>query len=97
MKEYQLIISEQAIHDLEEIWLYVATDSPQAADTFLDVVFEQCQLLCTSPEMGRAREDLLPGMRSFPVKRYVIFYRVLPERVEIVRILSGYRDLESIF
>ncbi|MFC1524042.1 type II toxin-antitoxin system RelE/ParE family toxin [Thermodesulfobacteriota bacterium] len=97
MKEYQLIISEQAIHDLEDIWLYIAIDSPHIADKFLDSVFEQCQLFCSSPEMGRLREDLLPGMRSFSIKRYVIFYRVIPGRVEIIRILSGYRDLDSIF
>ncbi len=97
MKEYQLLISEQATHDLEDIWLYIANDSPQAADKFFDSVLEQCQLFCSFPEMGRVREDLLPGIRSFPIKRYVIFYRVIPKRVEIVRILSGYRDLESLF
>jgi toxin ParE1/3/4 len=97
MKEYQLFISEQASHDLEDIWLYIANDSPQAADTFLDSILEQCQLFCSSPEMGRAREELLPGIRSFSIKRYVIFYRVIPCKIEVVRILSGYRDLESLF
>lgn len=38
MKENQLIISEQAIHDLEDIWLYIANDSPQSADMFLESV-----------------------------------------------------------
>ena len=97
MKEYQLNISEQATHDLEDIWLYIANDSPQVADRFLDSVLEQCQLFCSSPEMGRVREDLLPGTRSFSIKRYVLFYRVVSSKVEIVRILSGYRDLESLF
>ena len=97
MKERQLIMSEQATHDLEDIWLYISNDSPQSADKFLDSVLEQCQLFCSSPEMGRTREDLLPGIRSFSIKRYVLFYRVTPRRVEIVRILSGYRDLESLF
>lgn len=97
MKEYQLNISEQATHDLEDIWLYIANDSPQVADRFLDSVLEQCQLFCSSPEMGRVREDLLPGTRSFSKKRYVLFYRVVSSKVEIVRILSGYRDLESLF
>ncbi len=97
MKEYQLIISEQAIHDLGDIWLYIANDSPQFADRFLDSVLEQCRLFCSSSEMGRAREELLPGIRSFSIKRYVIFYRVISTRVEIVRVLSGYRDLESLF
>ncbi|MCB2184691.1 MAG: type II toxin-antitoxin system RelE/ParE family toxin [Desulfobulbaceae bacterium] len=96
MKEYQLVISEQATHDLADIWLYIANDSPQAADKFLDTILEQCRLLCSSPEMGRLREELLPGVRSFPTKRYVIFYRIALSTIEIIRILSGYRDIESI-
>ena len=97
MKEYPLIISEQATHDLADIWLYISNDSPQVADKFLDFIFKQCQLLCSSPEIGRMREELLPGLRSFPIKRYVVYYRVAAESVEIIRILSGYRDIDSIF
>jgi len=92
-----LHISEQATHDLEDIWLYIANNSPQAADAFLDSIFEQCQLICESPEIGRERDELLPGTRSFPLKRYIIYYRVTPEAVEVVRILSGYRDIEAVF
>ena len=36
-------------------------------------------------------------MRSFPFGRYVIFYRVVTNAIEIVRILLGGRDTESIF
>jgi toxin ParE1/3/4 len=47
--------------------------------------------------MGRAREELLPGIRSFPFERYVVFYRVVKKTVEIVRLLHGARDIENIF
>ncbi len=97
MNELKLIISEQAIHDLTEIWLYIANDSPQAADTFIESIYEHCHLLCSSPDMGRMREELLPGLRSFPLKRYIIFYRVVPDCLEVIRVLSGYRDMESLF
>jgi len=96
-EELRLIISEQATQDLADIWLYVANDSPQIADKFLDSLLEQCQLFCSSPEMGRQRDELIPGIRSFPVKRYIIFYRIEGDAVEVVRILSGYRDFESLF
>lgn len=56
MKEYQLIISGQAAHDLMDIWVYIANDSSRAADKFLDRILEQCRLLCSSPEMGSQRE-----------------------------------------
>ncbi|MBU0763337.1 MAG: type II toxin-antitoxin system RelE/ParE family toxin [Bacteroidetes bacterium] len=97
MKKYQLLISEQATHDLTDIWLYIANDSPQTADNFLDTILEQCRLFCSSPEIGRQRDELLPGIRSFPIKRYIIFYRVTIDAIEVVRILSGYRDVWSLF
>ena len=93
----QLILAQQAKDDLVEIWLYIAADSPSAADKFIDYVHEQCGKLCSSPEIGRKRNELLPGIRSLPVKRYLVFYRVTSSTIEIARILSGYRDLETLF
>jgi toxin ParE1/3/4 len=46
--------------------------------------------------MGRRRDELAPGLQSFPLGRYVIFYRALPAATEIVRVLHGARDVESI-
>lgn len=96
MNRLELILSDQAREDLTEIWLYIAAASAANADRFLDLLFEKCHALCDHPEMGRPRDELLPGIRSFPVYRYVIFYRIDNDRIEIVRILSGYRDVESI-
>lgn len=96
-KKRQLILAQQAKDDLVEIWLYIAADSPFAADKFIDHVHEQCGKLCSSPEVGRKRDELIPGIRSFPVKRYLVFYRVTDSTIDIARILSGYRDLETLF
>ena len=76
MSSNELIVSDQAQEDLTEIWLYIAADSPTAADSFLDLILEKCSLLCQTPQMGRSREELLSGLRSFPCKRYVVFYRI---------------------
>ncbi|MCF8039594.1 MAG: type II toxin-antitoxin system RelE/ParE family toxin [Desulfohalobiaceae bacterium] len=96
-KTRQLIISEQARDDLIDIWQYIALDSIESADGFVDFVYEKCSELAVFPEMGRKRDDLIPGIRSMPVKRYVIFYRIREDCVEISRVLSAYRDLNSIF
>jgi len=53
--------------------------------------------LAESPKIGRRREELSPRLRSFPVGRYVIFYRIAERGIEVARILSAYRDLGQFF
>ena len=79
------------------IWLYIADYSPSVADQFIDEIYDKCFLLTEAPEIGQQRDELLPGIRSIPVKRYIIFYRKKGNKMEIVRVLSGYRDLETLF
>lgn len=45
------------------------------------------------------RTPLLPGIRSFAVGSYVLFYRQRNDGIELVRALSGYRDIrpEDVF
>lgn len=90
-------ISPQAESDLEEVWLYIAKGSEAEADRFVEKVLQQCRQLAQFPRMGRGRSTLAPNLRSFPVKPFVIFYRPADDTVEVVRILYGGRDIESIF
>ena len=96
MGKRRLILAQQAKDDLVEIWLYIAADSPSVADKFIDYVYEQAGKLCLNPELGRKRDELIPGIRSLTVKRYLIFYRIAKDNVEIVRVLSGYRDVDTL-
>jgi toxin ParE1/3/4 len=89
--------SALAERDLLEVWSHIAKDSPSAADHFLDLIGEKCDLLAASPDMGRRREELAPALRSFPVGRYVIFYRLGERGIQVVRVLSAYRDIAAIF
>ena len=83
--------------DLLEIWDYIADDSLAAADRWVDRIDEQLSLLAAQPKIGRSRDELAPGMRSFPVGRYVIFYVPLDDGIDVVRVLHGARDIEEIF
>jgi toxin ParE1/3/4 len=47
--------------------------------------------------MGRERKDLAPGLRSFPVTKYLIFYYCTEDIIEIVRVIHGARDIEAFF
>lgn len=63
----------------------------------IDRVFETCQHFTQHLELGRLRDELARGLRSFPVGNYLIFYRVGDKVIEVVRELSGYRDLDALF
>lgn len=93
----QLRISPRASSDLIEIWGYIADDSVTNADTFIDKLYETIQLLAHQPGSGRRREELAPGIQSFPFGRYIIFYRAVTGSIEVVRVLHGARDIESLF
>jgi toxin ParE1/3/4 len=90
-------ISPRASADLIEIWSYIADDSVANADAFIDRLYQSIQALARQPGLGRHREELAPGLHSIPFGRYIIFYRAVTGAIEIVRVLHGARDIESIF
>ncbi len=57
----QVKLAEEAEADLVEIWIFIAQDSVEAADQFLERVYNTCQTLARSPGMGRDRSDLVRG------------------------------------
>ena len=83
--------------DILEIWDYIADDSLAAADRWVDHLDEQFRVLATQPMMGRARDELAPGVRSFPFGRYIVFYVPLDDGIDVVRVLQGARDIDAVF
>ena len=86
-----------AERDLEELWRYIANDNPSAADKLIDMIGEKCRLRVVNPEMGQARPELAPGLRSFSVGNYVVFYRPIEGGIEVARVVHGARDLDALF
>ena len=81
--------------DLIGIWLYIAAESPTAADRLLDRIERRTQLLATQPFSGVARPDLGSDLREVVVGNYLMFYRVEGGEIVILRVLNGKRDLTS--
>jgi len=92
-----IVLTPRANADLGEIWMFIAADNPAQADDFIDLIDEKFQNLSRQPGLGRRREELVAGLRSFPVGRYVIFYLQVQDCLQIVRILHGARDLDAVF
>jgi toxin ParE1/3/4 len=90
-------LADLAKSDLATIRHYIARDNPSAADRQIDRFFETFHRLGRNPGMGERRPDLGEELRTFSVGTYVIVFRPAPEGVRIVRVVSGYRDMEALF
>jgi plasmid stabilization system protein ParE len=87
----------QARTDLREILSYIAEDNVDAAGKVLDRFLEIFELLGENPDMGHFRDDLTTHpVRFFPVYSYLVIYLADTSPVEVVRVLGGAQDLESI-
>lgn len=89
-------VAPRAKADLDEIWLYISVDRPQAADRMLTRFQATFELLASQPHLGELHRELR-NCRAFPVASYVVYYRVLEldADVEIVRVLHGARDVDQ--
>ncbi len=87
-----------ASRDIESIIDYVADNSSfDVAERLLNKINDQCKRLASFPSMGRKRDELAPNVRSFPIDNYLIFYCAIEEGIEVLRVVSGYRDLQDLF
>ncbi|MBL1278196.1 MAG: type II toxin-antitoxin system RelE/ParE family toxin [Ectothiorhodospiraceae bacterium] len=48
-------------------------------------------------EISIDRPELTADLRSFPVDRYVLYYRANTGGIELVRVLHGSRDINWVF
>lgn len=95
MSKYSL--SQEAIRDLDEISDYFSKVNIEAGERFVKRFADKCRNLIKFPSMGRIYVEIMPNIRGIPLDGYVILYQVKGEEIEIVRVVSGYRDLESLF
>jgi len=87
-------LSPHAENDIDEIITYIAKENPDAAHSFLDAVYETMERLSENPDIGHLREDLTDKpVKFWPFKwHYLIIYNPVSP-IEIIRVLSGYRDI----
>lgn len=89
-------LSKLALDDLEDIGAYIANDSPEIADRFVDRILMRVELLATNPHLGRSRPEFAPAYRTFPFANYVIVYRLSGDLILIERVLHGARSIPDI-
>ena len=96
-QQYRVIISPNALNELERILDYIAADSPANAVKVIDRLLEEIQALETFP--GRyaeleADDPAAAHLRLMPSPPFRVIYEILREQA-VVRILTvehGARD-----
>jgi toxin ParE1/3/4 len=91
-------LSSLARADMREIWNYLDGYGRAAANNFIREITHKFDLLGANPKMGRRHDEYVVNLRSFPYKKYLIFYfEIADGEVEIYRVVHGSRDIETLF
>jgi toxin ParE1/3/4 len=91
------IISPSASRDLEQISEYFLSRNVDAGEKLLQKFQAKCRYLVSFPNIGRPYDYLKTGLRGLPLEGYIILYEIIEDKVTILRVVSGYRNLESLF
>lgn len=93
----RIIFSEEADSDLLQIHTYLAARNRAAAVALASLFNSKIESLAQFPFIGRDRSIFSRELRGIVADNYVIFYCVERDRILIVRVLDGRRDIDSEF
>jgi toxin ParE1/3/4 len=94
----QIIWTEPALLDLNEIAEYIALDKPDAASHLVQTVFSKTERLEEFPESGRRPPELKKSRsryRELIVGPCRIFYRIEKNKVYILYVMRSERNLRK--
>ena len=96
--QYKIKYTPISLNDLKEIIDYIMLDSPTAANKMLDKIEEAISKLALFPNMCPYFEDSASEKkyRCLAIGNYNVFYVVLGDTVQIMRILHGKRQIEAL-
>jgi toxin ParE1/3/4 len=101
LKRFEVLLTEGAERDLEEIFDYIAEhEDLSKAGHVLDRIEEAVESLATFPERGSHPKELLSlGIRDYRqtfLRPYRVIYRIVRERVYVYLIVDGRRDMHAL-
>lgn len=89
----RLYFSPRSRQDLVSVHQWISEGSRQRAVRFVDKLIRKCEKLAENPNIGLTIEEAPDlGIRWTRVGSFLIFFRVLEDSVEIVRVIHGARD-----
>lgn len=93
----QIDLSHRSIEDISTILFYSElTWDEHQRERYRKELREAIRRLASIPNLGRSRDELAPGLRSYPVKAHVVFYEVRADTLFVVRILHSRQDVREV-
>ncbi|XWU46537.1 MAG: type II toxin-antitoxin system RelE/ParE family toxin [Dolichospermum sp. UKL202] len=93
----EYILSVEASQDIENILYYFLQRNIDAGEKFVKDFNNKCLNIVKFPKIGRSYSHIDSPLRGIPIDGYIIFYQLLENSIVIIRVVSGYRDIESLF
>ncbi|HSR67285.1 MAG TPA: type II toxin-antitoxin system RelE/ParE family toxin [Acidobacteriota bacterium] len=94
MSRYRLASAAKA--DLQSIWHYTETTwGGRQAEAYVADLKKSFEMLASTPALGRSRDEVRPGFRSFPIREHLIFYRPEESGIAVARILHQRMDVDT--
>lgn len=92
------ILSGRAKLDLKNIKFDSLKEWGQTLiSAYLENIESRLNWLATNPNLGKSRDDIRKGLRSFAEGRHIIFYRIGTDAIEIVGIPHQRQDVDRHF
>lgn len=88
--------SKAARLDLLDIWAWRGRERSELGDKVIDRIEVAAQRLTRFPYLGPAYPRIAVEARKFSVAGYLIFYRVEPDSIFVVRVVDQRRLLDAI-
>lgn len=92
-----LKIAQRAKRDIKFIWTSAAEFNFEATEKLTTGFLRKFRLLAENPHIGYKYNKIAVNLKSFPHKKYIIFYFEIAGGVEIYRVLHGTRNIEDLF
>ena len=87
------LYTSAASEDLTDILNLISRDKPAGALAWVDKIEAKCLWIADNPSIGEQQPHLGEGVRASVVGRYVIIHRKANDRVEILRVIPGDRNI----
>lgn len=92
----QIIWTEPALNDLNDIAEYIAVSNPNAAKQLVENVFNKVQRLEQFPDSGRVPDEISNlNYREVVINPCRVFYKVDSDSLYILHVLRQERDLRK--
>jgi plasmid stabilization system protein ParE len=100
MQQYSVQITDKALEDMEEIYIYIAEQlqAPENAMGQYNRIAEAIQKLTVFPERVRIMEsepEHTIGLRQLPIDNFSVFYVIEDDRVIVTRVLYSASDISK--